>query len=582
MRTPLFFQVIRPYRRYAAGTMLLMLIDTILTSMGVGIVLPVFQALMDPAHDSPFLTRYLPFLQSLSPSDRLAAVAGGTVLLFLAKAIIAYLAFNASHEFVQRVRFHWVARIGEHYLYGPHLRIAGRKQGELLNDWFNETYAGSRYLLASLTLLSSSVLTLALFALSFAINWQATLILFVAGVLILGLVQKSLFGGAAKLSARKILSVQGITSSMLENVANVRDIKLMQAEQARLSQLEGQTAGLKHILIRGAVNAELPRIIGEFLAVLAIMGFILVGALFFTARPETVVPLLAFGFILFHRLFTAGSQWMSARVRALNDSHSARLVHELASKTVEYEDREHGLPISAIETDIRFDGVSFSYADGREAVRDVHALIPGGRLTFLLGPSGAGKSTLLDLLLRLAEPTAGKILANGRPASEFNLSQWRRCFGYVSQEVTLFNGTIRMNLQFAKPDATDAEIVEMCRLAGADAFIASLPLGYDTVVGDRGHSLSGGQRKRVAIARALMNKPSVLILDEATSAFEQSLETEILTSIAHALPGLTLIQVTHRPQAAAKADWLIALDEGRVAVTGPSASAAAKLAQSIA
>lgn len=562
--------------------MLLMLIDTLLTSMGVGIVLPVFQSLMDPSHESPFLTRYLPFLESLSPSERLAAVAAGTVVLFLLKAIIAYLAFNGSHEFVQRVRFFWVSRIGEHYLYGPHLGIAGRKQGELLNDWFNETYAASRYLLASLTLFSSSVLTLALFGLSFAINWQGTLILLVVGVVLLVLVQKGLFGGAAKLSAQKILSVQGITSSMLENVANVRDIKLMRAEEIRLRQLATQTAELKSILIRGAVNAEMPRIIGEFLAVLAIMGFILIGALFYTSRPETILPLLAFGFILFHRLFTAGSQWMSARVRALNDSHSAILVHELASRTVEYEDREHGLPISTIESDIRFEGVSFSYSDGREAVKAVTATIPRGRLTFLLGPSGAGKSTLLDLLLRLTEPASGRIIANGRSASEFNLGQWRRCFGYVSQEVTLFNGTIRMNLQFAKPDATDTEIVGMCRLAGADAFIAALPLGYDTIVGDRGHSLSGGQRKRVAIARALMNKPSVLILDEATSAFEQSLETEILASIADAMPGLTLIQVTHRPQAAAKADWLIALDDGRVTVSGLPAHAAVKPAQSIA
>jgi ABC-type bacteriocin/lantibiotic exporter with double-glycine peptidase domain len=550
--------------------------------MGVGVVLPVFQALLDPRHDSPFLTRFLPFLQSLSPDHRLAAVAAGTVVLFLLKAIISYLAFNASHEFVQRVRFHWVARIGEHYLYGPHLRLAGRKQGELLNDWFNETYAASRYLLASLTLFSSSVLTVALFALSFAINWQGTLILFVLGILIVLVVQNRLFGGAAKLSAEKILSVQAITSSMLENVANVRDIKLMRAEEIRLRQLAAQTDGLKSILVRAAINAELPRIIGEFLAVLAIMGFILAGALFLTSRPEAIVPLLAFGFILFYRLFTAGSLWMSARVRALNDSHSARLVHELASSTVEYEDREHGLPISAIETDIYLERVSFSYSDGREAVKDVDGVIPRGRLTFLLGPSGAGKSTLLDLLLRLTEPTGGRIVANGRSASEFNLAQWRRCFGYVSQDVTLFNGSIRMNLQFAKPDATDSEIAAMCRLAGADAFIEALPMGYDTIVGDRGHSLSGGQRKRVAIARALMNRPSVLILDEATSAFEQSLETEILTSIAHALPGLTLIQVTHRPQAAAQADWLIALDGGRVTVTGPSTSARSQPAESIA
>jgi ABC-type multidrug transport system fused ATPase/permease subunit len=550
--------------------------------MGVGVVLPVFQALLSPRHNTPFLMKVLPALGSLSPDYRLAAVAGGTVVLFLVKAWIAYVAFHGSHEFVQRLRFYWVARIGEHYLYGPHLRLAERKQGELLNDWFNETYAASNYMLASLTLISSSALTIALFALSFAINWKGTLILFLVGALVVVLVRKRLFGGASRLSARKILSVQGITSSMLENIANIRDIKLMRAEQRRLERLDTQTDELKEILVQASVKAELPRILGEFLAVLAIMGFIIASTLLFTARPESVVPMLAFGFVLFYRLFTAGTQWMSARVKVLNDSHSARLVHELASRTVEYEDREHGLPITAIETDLQFERVSFAYSDGREALRDVDAVIPRGHLTFVLGPSGAGKSTLLDLLLRLTEPTSGRIVANGRPASEFNLAQWRRCFGYVSQEVTLFNGSIRMNLQLARPEATDAEIVEMCRLAGADAFITDLPAGYDTVVGDRGHSLSGGQRKRVAIARALMNRPSVLILDEATTAFEQNLETEILGSIGQAMPGLTLIQVTHRPQGAAKGDWLIALDAGRLVVNGPSGSLGSKWAESIA
>jgi ATP-binding cassette subfamily B protein len=550
----------------------LMLLDTVLTSMGVGIVLPVFQALLDPQHQSDLLTRSVPFLAGLSPRDRLATVAVATVLLFLLKAGIAYLAVRQTHEFVQRVRFHWVARIGEHYLYGPQLGVARRKQGELLNDWYNETYAASRFLQASLTLLSSSVLTVALFALSLAINWQGTLVVFIGCAFLLLLVRRRLFGGAATLSAQKIVSQQGLTSAMLENLANIREVKVMGAEASRMRQLGAQTEGLKSILVRGAINADLPRIVGEFLAVSGIMAFIVIQALVLTSRPESILPLLAFGFVLFYRLFSAGSQWMSARVRALNDAHSAHLVYGLATQRAEYEDRKHGLPIEAITTDIRFDQVSFSYDSEKLAVSGVDAVIPHGRFTLLLGPSGSGKSTLLDLLLRLTEPGGGRIVANGRSASEFNLAQWRRCFGYVSQDATLFNGSIRMNLQLAKPDATEPEIEQVCRLAGADEFIRAFPNGYETLVGDRGHSLSGGQRKRIAIARALMNSPSVLILDEATSAFEQQLETEILSSIKQAMPGLTLIQVTHRPQTAAHSDWLIVLEAGKVATTGSSST----------
>jgi ABC-type bacteriocin/lantibiotic exporter with double-glycine peptidase domain len=279
--------------------------------------------------------------------------------------------------------------------------------------------------------------------------------------------------------------------------------------------------------------------------------------------------MLAFVFVLFYRLFTAGSQLAAARTKALNDSQSARLVHRLSIQNVEFEDRERGLSISRIETDIRIEGVSFTYQSDRAALQDVHAVVPHGRRTFLLGPSGAGKSTLLDLLLRLVEPQQGRVEVNGRSAPDFNLSQWRRCFGYVSQDAALFNGSIRMNLVLARPEASEDELVEACRLAGAAEFIEQLPDRYETVVGDRGHGLSGGQRKRVAIARALINKPSVLILDEATSAFEQNLEAEILGSIARTMPALTIIQVTHRPQAIADGDWVIALEEGRVVASGP-------------
>jgi ABC-type bacteriocin/lantibiotic exporter with double-glycine peptidase domain len=572
MTSPFIIRLIRPLRRSAIVVASLALLDTMLTSLGVSVVLPVFQALLDPQHDSEVLTRFMPALASLEPRWRLAVLAGSTIGLFFMRALIAYLAVHSAHEFTQQLRFHWVRQIGEHYLFGPHLRITARKQGELLNDWFNETYAASRYIHAYITLFGSGVLTIALFAVGFRIHWQGTLILMVVGVLLALAVQRRLIQGAARLSLAKVHAIQGVTSAMLENITNIRDVKLMQAENRRLSQLDSQTAGLKQILVRGAMNAELPRIVGEFLAVFGIMAFIVGAALFMASSAAAVVPMLAFVFVLFHRLFTTASQFMSARTRVMNDVHSARLVDALASEAIQQEDRLGGASISRIHTDIVFENVAFQYLDGRVALQGVDARIPEGRLTFLLGPSGAGKSSLLDLLLRLTEPTTGRIVANGRPIADFNVAQWRRCFGYVSQDVTLFNGSVKMNLQLAKPDASEEEIVRMCRLAGAHEFIAALPMGYDTIVGDRGHSLSGGQRKRVAIARALMNAPSVLILDEATSAFEQSLETEILTSIAQAVPDLTIVQVTHRPHAPADGDWVIALQAGLVVTNGPPSS----------
>jgi ABC-type multidrug transport system fused ATPase/permease subunit len=567
MTPPFILELIRPFRRQAAVVGVLVVLDMVLMTLGVGAVLPVFQALLDPEHQTS-LFRFVPALDALDASTRLVVLAGATILLFLLKTVVAYYAAYTTHEFVHRVRFYWVGRIGQYYLYGPHLRVVSRKQGELLNDWFNETYAAARYLQAYTALFSSAVLTVALFGLSLVISWKATLIMFVAGLTLVLLIQRRLFVGAAKLSGAKILATQGITTSMVENLTNIREIKFMQAELARLDGLEQQTKVLRRILLRSSMLAELPRITGEFLVMFLLMSFLAIATLTTNWQPQTLVPMLAFVFILFYRLFTAGTQWTSARTRGLNEIHSARLVHELAAQTVEFEDRERGAPIERIGTDIRFEGLRFAYEPGRSALADIDAVIPRGRRTFLLGPSGAGKSTLLDLLLRLVEPDAGRVVANGRAAAEFNVSQWRRCFGYVSQDAALFNGSIRMNLLLARPAATGEEMAEACRLAGAADFIVQLPDGYDTAVGDRGQSLSGGQRKRIAIARALINKPSVLILDEATSAFEQNLEADILSSLGREMPDLTIVQVTHRPQAVGEGDWVVALEEGRVVATG--------------
>jgi ABC-type multidrug transport system fused ATPase/permease subunit len=270
-----------------------------------------------------------------------------------------------------------------------------------------------------------------------------------------------------------------------------------------------------------------------------------------------------------YRLVSAASQMMGARIRALNEAQSLRRVQEAVANAEDREVLDRGVPMNGILTDIVLHNVDYEYRSGPPVLADVSAVIPRGKVTLLVGPSGAGKSTLLDLLLRLVEPTAGTIEANGRIASEFRLADWRGAFGYVSQDVSLFNGTVRMNLLLGCPDASGSDLIEACRLAGAERFIAALPGGYEAAVGDRGYSLSGGQRKRIGIARALIAKPSVLILDEATTSFEQSLENEMLVNIKEAMPDLTVIQVTHRLQSLASAEWIVALEHGRVTASGP-------------
>jgi ABC-type bacteriocin/lantibiotic exporter with double-glycine peptidase domain len=568
VRLRFIFETTRPFRRRTLVVLALILADTTLASLGVGIVLPVFQALLDPEHDTPLLFHVMPWLADYAPERRLLILALGTVGLFFVKACVAALTSYKTNELLLRMRAYWMTSIGENYLYGKHAALAGRKQGELLNDWFNEPLAASRFFHAYLSFFSSSILALAMLLLGLMVSWQATLSLIVLGSVLLTIGGSRLYGGAARLSKIKMETSQSISASMVENLATARDLKLMLAERVRLGQLDRLYQKLKSSIVRGQVWAEMPRIGGEFFTITALMVFVLVAVGWRQVAPQQILPVMAFFFVAFYRLIGATSLAVSSRMKALHEVHSLHLVQRLIDRSLPREQREGGEPLSRIETDIRFEDIDFSYVSDRPALIGVNAVLPLGKLTYILGPSGSGKSTLLDVLLRLIEPDRGRIVINGCDASLFNLAQWRRCFGYVSQDPVLFNGSLRMNLLLAKPNASDHEIREACRLAGAEEFIDALPETYDTLVGDRGQTLSGGQRKRLAIARALIGAPQILILDEATTSFEQSLERDILDRLKAELPLLTVVQVTHRIQAVQQADWIIGMHEGRVVATG--------------
>lgn len=557
-----------PYKRRGIGVLALVMLDTAFASLGVGMVFPVVQALLAPTHDSPLLSQVIPILGGMSPDSRLVFVAVFTVAIFGLKAGITMMTTVSTNKFLQELRFYWVRLIGEYFLLGSHRRVSGRKPGELLNDWFNETLAATRFFQSSIAFLSSTLLVLALVILGLIVDWRVMSGMVVVGGLIALLARRSLFGGSARLSKTKVALNQSVSSNMIENLTHVRDLKLLQAEAPRLASLQQLCDSLAKTFLKGAVLAEIPRVAGEFLAVFALMAIVVVSVKALNQPPAETLPLMAFFFIAFYRLVGAASTAAAARVKALNELHSLDVITKLLSHSTEHENTDQGLPLDEICGDIQLCDIHYAYGIDHPVLSGVTATIPYGKTTLLVGPSGSGKSTLLDLMMRLDVPRQGDVEVMGRTASAYRLADWRRQFGYVSQEAALFNGDITMNLRLANPGASDTEMASACRLAGADAFIAALPNGYATVVGERGYSLSGGQRKRIAIARALIRKPSVLILDEATTSFEQSLEQSMLSALREAMPGLTIIQVTHRLVRQEGVDWVIALQGGKIVAEG--------------
>ena len=225
---------------------------------------------------------------------------------------------------------------------------------------------------------------------------------------------------------------------------------------------------------------------------------------------------------------------------------------------------------------IRFEDVDFGYGDEKSALTQVSLEVPAGRTVALVGPSGAGKSTILNLIPRFYDVDGGRVTIDGHDVREVTIPSLRANIGLVSQEISLFDDTVRANIAYGRPNASEAEIREAARLAGADGFIEALEAGYDTHVGGRGVKLSGGQRQRLAIARAMLKNAPILLLDEATSALDANTERQVQAALAALMRGRTTLVVAHRLSTVVDADIIYVMDGGEVLERGSHAELMAR------
>jgi ATP-binding cassette, subfamily B, bacterial len=243
-------------------------------------------------------------------------------------------------------------------------------------------------------------------------------------------------------------------------------------------------------------------------------------------------------------------------------------VFEVLAMAPDKPDRPGARPAPPVVDEIRFEQVGFEYREGRPVIRDFNVTVPGGSVVALVGRSGAGKTTITDLVARFHDPTSGRILLNGIDLRDLRLSTYRDLLAIVQQDVFLFDGSVRDNIAYGRHDASAEEVEDAARRANAHEFIAKLPGGYTTTIGERGVKLSGGQQQRLAIARAILARPQILILDEATSNLDTESEQLIQASMAELLAGRTTFVIAHRLSTIHRADLILLLEEGRVIERG--------------
>ena len=250
---------------------------------------------------------------------------------------------------------------------------------------------------------------------------------------------------------------------------------------------------------------------------------------------------------------------------ALSDMEA---MFEMLEREPEIRDRPHARALEVGAGEVRFERVSFAYDPSRPILHEVDFTIPAGHKVAVVGPSGAGKSTLARLLFRFYEVSAGRVLINGQDVREVTQDSLRAAIGIVPQDTVLFNDTLLYNIAYARPGADRDAVVEAARMANLHAFISALPQGYDTVVGERGLKLSGGEKQRVAIARAILKDPRILVFDEATSSLDSASEQAILEALRQVAAKHTTLVIAHRLSTVIDADRILVMDAGRVLEQG--------------
>jgi ATP-binding cassette, subfamily B, bacterial len=448
--------------------------------------------------------------------------------------------------------------------------FTGTKTGEIMNRVSNDVDNIDNVVTGTLTSIVTNVVVIASTLVAmFVWNWRLALLSIVIVPLMifpLGPVGRRMYD-IRKKTREKRDQIESITQETL-SISGITLIKSFARESYERSRFYDVGTRLMHLEI------DLAMVGRWFLASVTAMVIIGPALVWFGGGWYAIVGGLKVGVIVAFVSFIQGRLYGPAAALAGIQVQivSALAVFERIFDYLDMQPEEYEPPQAAelptLRGDIAFENVAFSYEQSRGVLDGVSFHVSSGEAVAFVGPSGAGKTTITQLVPRFYDAQAGRVLVDGHDVRTIALESLRRNIGIVTQETYLFHDTIANNLRYGKPEATDAELQAAAKSANIHDFIATLPDGYDTVVGERGHKLSGGERQRLAIARVLLKDPRILILDEATSSLDSENEAAIQAALVTAMRGRTSLVIAHRLSTILAADKIFVVDGGRIVETG--------------
>jgi ABC-type multidrug transport system fused ATPase/permease subunit len=399
-----------------------------------------------------------------------------------------------------------------------------------------------------------------------AMNWKLALLSLV--ILPLLYWRASIFSRTMRPMFRAVQDQVALLSTLIQdNAAGARVVKAFGQEQREIERFDAENEELYQRYLTSTRVQSFNTPLLNFIANGATVAMLWVGGLLVIGNQLTAGELVAFYAYLLQIVgpVRQGGFLMSMASRA---AASCERILEVLDTPISVSSPPNAIELESITGNVEFDDVTCEYHPGRSVLEHVSFEARSGKTIALVGATGSGKTTVANLIPRFYDVSSGRVLIDGHDVRDLDLPSLRKQIGIVMQETTLFSGTIRENIGFGKADATDADIDWAARTARADEFIARMPKGYDTIVGERGVTLSGGQKQRVAIARALLMDPRILILDEFTSAVDATTERLIRAALVELMRGRTTFVIAHRLSTVRAADLILVMQRGRLVDTG--------------
>lgn len=565
--TRLVFELVRPYQAWVFVVFIAMLVEI---AMSLAAPWPL-KLVLDDAIGHHRLPDWLAWAHDYGISRNAVGVALFAALATLLIAIVGAVATYVDNYYTTSVG-QWVAndlriRIYEHLHRLSLSYYDNAKTGALISTITSDVSTLQSFASSSTLGIVVDLITIVfMVGLMFWLDWDFTLI--AVGVTPFLLLFVMRFKRAVKEVTRTVRVKQSeIVAVVQQGLGSVRAIKAFGRQDLEIAHLQA----VSHATVEAALKArQVKSVLSPTVSIVVAIctGIVLWRGAFLIVAGAITIGALTVYLAYLAKFFKPVKDLAGMTSAIAQTTVALERIQKILSADNVIRERADAIDPGRIKGSVTFDHVKFGYDDDAAVLTDVSFTIEPGQMVGIVGPTGSGKSTVLSLVPRFYDPSGGRVLVDGVDVMTLKLAALRAQIGFVLQETVLFSGTIRENIAYGRPGATDEDIVAAAKIANADEFISRMPHGYDSIVGDRGDTLSGGQRQRIGIARAVIRDSPIMILDEPTAALDTESEHLVVEGLRRLMKGRTVIMIAHRLSTISNADKIVVLKNGVVAEEG--------------